>query len=870
VPSVIHDQALASNEAEATPGLAPALVVGAILLVAPWTAGAVSPLATGAFALLGAGLLATLAAEPACLGRGRVKGLRWLGVAVAGLLALGALQLVPLGPLLGLLSPASAELRAANAPGGVDPLGCVALYPEHARVALLGLAVAAAVFLTCARALPREGPRWFARLFVIAAALHVVLAFGLLVQSGKWSWLRAGGAYPSPNHFGLLLALCLPLSLHLSGLYSERPDPRRRLRWGLLAGVLALGIVLSRSRSAVVASAVALLAQAWLCRNPRTKGRSVVVTLGAVGLGVATAGWHALGSRFGKAIEGHEAERVAFWLGGLEVWTRFPLLGAGLRSHDEITPSLLDHPRLVNATHNDYINLLADLGLVGVALVALGVVAFVKLARAGLSRARGEERRLGGSLLASLLAVAAVSAFEFNLQIRANLWLIAGLAGMALAVLPTTPSRPVSEAGRSWAQRLGWALLAGALVLGAGGAGLIAADYSLRQGLDKSLPEGTRTEWLERARRMSRTDARPEAELGRLHLQAGRYAEAEAGLRRATLRRPRWADYQVDLARAAYGADHLALGDEALERAGRLAPNFPIPRFEAARLWRWRSLGKKASPRAREACVEALRDTLRHYPEGYVPALEELVGLPNPTPAEAARALEPLKPALRIRAAHWLGYVGRERIHRHLAAELGRAVLAPLVGPESGDDVLILEGSLHVLRGKPTPAIEVWLEAYAKAQNPSKVLAQACHLLETKGLEPLALILCERAAERRPEVAAAWLQVGLRQRRRGSVIQATRALERAATIDPLAGGQALGDAYAAQGLEQSAQTAYRRALEKAIRPPVRIALRVRLGRSYLRQGDRAAAVAEAEAALRLDGEHVGAGKLLADARRAPK
>lgn len=842
--------------------------MGAILLVAPWTAGAVSPLATGAFALLGAGLLATLAAEPACLAGGRAPGLRWLGVAVAGVLALGALQLVPLGPLLGVLSPASAELRAANAPGGVDPLGCVALYPEHARVALMGLAVAAAVFLACARALPRQGPEWFARLFVIAAALHVVLALGLLGASGKWSWLRASGAYPSPNHFGFLLALCLPLALHLSGLYAERPEPRQRVKWGLLAGVLALGIVASRSRSAVVASAVALLAQAWLCRNPRAKGKGVLVTLGALGLGVATAGWHALGSRFGSAIEGDEVERLAFWLGGLEVWTRFPLLGAGLRSHDEITPSLIDYPKLVNATHNDYLNLLADLGLVGTALVALGVVVFVKQARAGLARARGEERRLGGSLLASLLAVAAVSFFEFNLQIRSNLWLAAGLAGMALAVLPAAAPRPVSEAGRAWAQRLGWALLAGALVLGAGGARLIASGYSLRQGRDANLPEAARIEWLERARRLSLTDASPEAELGRVHLKAQRYAEAEAALRRATLRRPCWADYQVDLARAAYAENHLALGDEALERSGRLAPYFPIPRFEAAKLWRWRSLGRKATPRAREACLEAIRDTLRQYPEGYVAALEVLVGLPDPKPAEAALAMEPLPPAARIKAAHWLGYKGRERIHRHLAAELGRAVLAPLVGPESNDDILILEGSLHVLRGKPTPAITVWLDAYTKAQNPSKVLSQACHLLETKGLEPLALILCERAAERRPEVAAAWLQIGLRQRRRGSVVQATRALERAATIDPLAAGLALGDCYVAQGLEQSAQTAFRRALEKAIRPQVRITLRVRIGRSCLRQGDRAQAIAEAEAALRLDGEHEGARKLLSDARRA--
>jgi len=828
-----------------------------------------SPLATGAFALLGAGLLATLAAEPACLARGRSPQARWLGISVAGLLALAAFQLLPLGPLLGLLSPVSGELRAANAPGGVDPLGCVALYPEHARQALMGLAVAAAVFLACARALPREGPRWFARLFVIAGAIHVVFALGLLVESGTWRWLRASGAYPSPNHFGLMLGLCLPLALSLSGLYSERPQPRQRVVWGLLAGVLALGIVASRSRSAVLATTVALVGQAWLCRGQRTKGRSVLVTLGALGLVVATAGWHALGNRFGQAIEGQESLRLEFWKGGVDVWTQFPVFGAGLRSHDDITPSLIEFPKMVNATHNDYLNVLADLGLVGAALITLGLVAFVKLARAGLARARGEERRFGATLLASLIAVAVASFFEFNLQIRANLWLAAGLAGLTLAVLSSSASQ-ASGTGEAWAKRLGWALLAGALVVGAGGARLIAASWSLARGREASRPEAERIKSLEQARRLSRTDAAPEADLGHLHLAAERYAEAEASLRRATLRRPCWADYHVDLARAAYGAKHLQLGDEALERAARLAPHFPNPRFATAQLWRWRAQGERPPVRAREACVEALRDTLRHDPGRYLPVLEELLAIPSPTPAEAGQVFEHADPDLRRKAARWLGYFGRERIHRHLAAELGRAVLAPLITPESNDDDLILEGELHVLRGKPTPAIEVWLKAYAKAQNPSKVLSKACHLLETKGLEPLALILCERAAESRPEVSAAWLQIGLRQRRRGSVIQATRALERAATIDPLAAGMALGDCYVAQRLEQSAQTAYRRALEKAIRPAVRTNLRVRIGRSLLRQGNRTGAQAEAEAALRLDGEHAGAQALLSDARRAPR
>ncbi|MBL4849074.1 MAG: O-antigen ligase family protein, partial [Planctomycetes bacterium] len=464
-----------------------------ILVLAPGSGGAVTPLATGLFALGGAAILAILAAEPALLAPAQNPRLRWLGVAMGGVLALGALQLLPLGPLLAYLSPASGALRTPQ--GGADSLGCIALYPDHARQALVGLVVAAAIFLVCARALPKKGPEHLAKLLILAALVQV--AYGVLIMpSLRESWFaRAHGAYPSPNHFGLMLALCLPLAVLFSGVYSsERPPRAVRVGWGLAAAALALGLVASRSRSAVLAAVAAVVVQALLSRDARTKGRTVLVTLLGLALAVATAGWHALGTRFGDLVEGGEVDRVAFWQGGLEVWTRFPVFGAGLRSHDELTPSLIEFPRLVNATHNDYINVLADLGLVGAGLIALGVGAYAVTARVGMRRARGPERRLGAALLAGLAAVAVASAFEFNLQIRANLWITAALAGLGLAaLLPRRETTPLAGSrSAAWATRLGWVLLTGAVLLATVGARMAAAAWSLKQGSDVSLPEAER------------------------------------------------------------------------------------------------------------------------------------------------------------------------------------------------------------------------------------------------------------------------------------------------------------------------------------------------------------------------------------------
>ena len=153
-----------------------------ILVLAPGSGGAVTPLATGLFALGGAAILAILAAEPALLAPAQNPRLRWLGVAMGGVLALGALQLLPLGPLLAYLSPASGALRTPQ--GGADSLGCIALYPDHARQALVGPVVAAAIFLVCARALPKKGPEHLAKLLILAALDNLVKgASGVAVQN---------------------------------------------------------------------------------------------------------------------------------------------------------------------------------------------------------------------------------------------------------------------------------------------------------------------------------------------------------------------------------------------------------------------------------------------------------------------------------------------------------------------------------------------------------------------------------------------------------------------------------------------------------------------------------------------------------------
>ena len=847
-----------------------ALILAGILVIsAAWTGGAMSPWATGLYGLAGALLLALVAAEPQGLLRRRGPGRRWLGAGVAGLLALASFQLLPLGPLLGLVSPQSAALRAPFGAGGVDPLGCVALYPEHARHALIGLTVAAALLLVTAQLAELRDAR------LLAGALSLgALAQALYGALSLPSWgMRAVGSYLSPNHFGGLLALCLPLALALSGVYGRERGAgreRRRVLWGLVAAGLALGLVLSRSRSAVLGAAVALVVQAWLGRGEsRGRGRVLVSTLGALGLVFLTAGWHALGRRFEAAASGAEGLRIEFWGVGLEVWSRFPLFGSGLRAHDELTPSLLDHPLLANASHNDYINALADLGLAGALCLVIAAWGYGRAFRSGWAgggRERGA-RELAGGVAGALAGLAFMSLVEFNLQIRANLWASAAIAGLGLAAL--RPARPAGPRTLAWSKGLGLALLAAALVLATAAARLTASAYALERGLQVDLGPAQQELWLRRARRFSSADAEPEAELGRLLHRTGRYLEAEAALRRAAQRRPRHAPYQVDLARSAYAAGHLEQGDAALEGSEALAPHFCGPRLEAARLWRWRA-GRPAPGEARAACLRALGQVLAQDPvlareDLLLPAMSELIALPDPEPAEAAAAFAEVSPARRRAAAVWFARTGRERVHRHRAASLGRALLEPLLGPEADPFDLTLAGEMELRSGRPSAALELWLRSYAEAPDPTRTLSSACELLESKALGLLAIQFCERATARRPEAVAGWLQLGLRYQRRGSWTDATRALEHAASLDPLAAGLALGDCYAAQGLRQSALSAWRRAQGKALKSALRSALGLRIGRTLLAEGDAAGALREAEGVSSLEPKNEAARSLAREA-----
>jgi O-antigen ligase len=124
---------------------------------------------------------------------------------------------------------------------------------------------------------------------------------------------------------------------------------------------------------------------------------------------------------------------------GAKMFSAAPFLGTGLGSYDELYQKLMPGGTTLYFAHNDYVQLLAESGLVGmtVALLLVAVLCrhFVSFARMPIDA----DTALRAAPWAALAAIGAHSAFDFNLQVPANAFLAAVVAGLALATTPTPP-----------------------------------------------------------------------------------------------------------------------------------------------------------------------------------------------------------------------------------------------------------------------------------------------------------------------------------------------------------------------------------------------------------------------------------------------
>ena len=449
-----------------------------LVVVSPWPFGSAHPRTTQAITLISLAIALGAVLWDGWRPQSQLPP-RVLFWPLLGLWALAVFQLIPLPEgLHRWLAPGSAAAWYPDVPAAAAVLGPgprpVSLYPEATRrwlafaTGLVALALAAAPALRQQRLLLRAS-------ITVVASGALVAVYGLVARLAfgdkLYGFLTVPtiapfGPFVSKNHFAgyVEMAACLAVGL-AAGLADEaRREPGRLgwldspravrvvFAWGA-AGVLMLAVPVSLSRGGTVSLAAGLVAFVLIrIATRRVEGSPRALAVAAAGLvvaGVALASVLPPEARSRVATlastrgGGPDAFRLGVWRDALRLTASSPFLGSGLAVFEDAFPRFKTAAgdQRVEHAENDYLELLAEGGLVGGTLAGV-LVAAVLLT--GLRGVRAEPHRAARGLrsgaLAGVAALLVHSAFDFNLRIPSNtllFWLL-----LAMVVSPGTRGGP--------------------------------------------------------------------------------------------------------------------------------------------------------------------------------------------------------------------------------------------------------------------------------------------------------------------------------------------------------------------------------------------------------------------------------------------
>jgi O-antigen ligase len=284
----------------------------------------------------------------------------------------------------------------------------------------------------------------------LSAYGFLVASFALLQSlssNSKLYWLhtpRGGGwiygPYVNHNHYAGLMEMLVPIPLVFSLTRGAR-GPRKILA-GIAAALMASTIFLSGSRGGMLAFVmqVALLAVIVVWRQKNPKVTLALATFLVIGVGLVL--WLG-GSELAQRLASIHAEtrtelsggiRIAIDRDAVKMFARKPILGWGLGVFPDVYPEFRSfHTNFfINEAHNDYLQLLVEMGGLGFAAMLwfLGTVY-----RNAIRKLKNWPEDTNGAVaLAAMLGISGIlvhSFVDFNLQIPANAALFYMLCAVA-------------------------------------------------------------------------------------------------------------------------------------------------------------------------------------------------------------------------------------------------------------------------------------------------------------------------------------------------------------------------------------------------------------------------------------------------------
>jgi O-antigen ligase len=291
------------------------------------------------------------------------------------------------------------------------------------------------------------------KIALILAIYGVVVAAFALIQgvapNGKIYWLRTPlmggwiyGPYVNHNHYAGLMEMLVPIPLVIS--LSRLAEEKTRIASGVAAAIMVCTIFLSGSRGGMLAIFAELAIFAVILLRQK---RSARIALGLVAFAVvlvsllAWLGGKQLTDRVASISTEARGEisggmRLSIDRDGIRMFANRPWLGWGLGTFPVVYPQFRSFYTnfFVNEAHNDYVQLLAEMGVLGFGTMIWYLMTLYRQARRKIGNWTTQVS--GAATLACTLGVLGIlvhSLVDFNLQIPANAVLFYVLCTIAAA-----------------------------------------------------------------------------------------------------------------------------------------------------------------------------------------------------------------------------------------------------------------------------------------------------------------------------------------------------------------------------------------------------------------------------------------------------
>jgi O-antigen ligase len=256
-----------------------------------------------------------------------------------------------------------------------------------------------------------ERNRAFSTFLVVFGAALAVFS---LVQHFTWDggiyWFRripleGFGPFVNRDHFGGYMEMLAPIPI---GLIVARAVPREQWPlYGFAAVLMGISILASLSRGGILSfiaglAFILLAGRQWRVRRPESRrtagallvrGGAVVTIVAAIGIGMLWIGAGPLVNRAAFSLDQFKTDespssypgREGIWKDTWAMIRANPVFGVGAGAYRTVFPiySHYDDSYIVAQSHNDYLQVLADCGIIGGALT----VWFVAVVWRGISNA---------------------------------------------------------------------------------------------------------------------------------------------------------------------------------------------------------------------------------------------------------------------------------------------------------------------------------------------------------------------------------------------------------------------------------------------------------------------------------------------------